>query len=93
MIPTATQFVVAEGKMYSPLSPGVTHARYFDQAARTVACIAEVLRRGKRTPAQWDTMRTTTSLVARSLAETPGLPTRRTSSPWSISRTSELGAS
>jgi hypothetical protein len=36
----ATQFVVIEAKMFSSLSKGVTHATYYDQAARTVACIA-----------------------------------------------------
>ena len=41
----ASQFIVLEAKMFSKLSSGVTHARYFDQAARTVACMAEVLRR------------------------------------------------
>lgn len=46
----AQQFVVIEAKMFSKLSSGVTHARYYDQAARTVACMAEVLEK-KRTPA------------------------------------------
>jgi len=32
------------------LSPGVSNARYFDQAARYVACIAEILYRAKRSP-------------------------------------------
>lgn len=36
----ATQFVVTEAKMFSSLSKGVTHAKYYDQAARTMACIA-----------------------------------------------------
>ena len=47
----ATQFVVLEAKMFSKLSSGVTHARYYDQAARSVGCIAEMLARAKRTPA------------------------------------------
>lgn len=38
----ATQFVVVEAKMFSKLSAGVTNARYFNQAARNVACIAEI---------------------------------------------------
>jgi hypothetical protein len=46
----ATQLIITEAKLFSPLSPGVTHARDFDQAARNVACIAEVLCRGKRPP-------------------------------------------
>jgi hypothetical protein len=40
----ANHFVVLEAKMFSRLSPGVSHARYFDQAARNVACMAEVLK-------------------------------------------------
>ena len=42
--PRAKQLSVVEGKMLSRLSRGVTNAKYFDQAARNVACIAEVLR-------------------------------------------------
>jgi hypothetical protein len=34
--------------MFSDLSAGVSYADYFDQAARTVACMAEVLKRAKR---------------------------------------------
>ena len=48
----ASQFLVTEAKLFSPLSPGVTRARYFDQAARNVACMAEVLWRAKRRPEQ-----------------------------------------
>lgn len=47
----AKHFVVIEAKMFSKLSPGVTHAKYYNQAARNVACIAEVLRRADRKPA------------------------------------------
>ena len=43
LTPNATHFVVLEAKLYSGLSKGVKHAKYFDQAARNVACIAEVL--------------------------------------------------
>lgn len=46
----ATHFVVVEAKMFSGLSSGVTNAPYYDQAARTVACIAEVLRLKDRRP-------------------------------------------
>jgi hypothetical protein len=49
--PDANHFVVLEAKMYSGLSKGVTHAKYFDQAARSVACMAEVLKRAECTPA------------------------------------------
>ena len=45
LLPGASQFVVLEGKVFSRLSAGVKNARYFDQAARNVACIAEVLHR------------------------------------------------
>ncbi len=46
----ATQLIVIEGKMFSPLSRGVKNAPLFDQAARNVACVAEVLRRADRAP-------------------------------------------
>src|SRR4051812_31741999 len=48
--PDAHQLVVVEGKLYNRLSPGVRNAPYYDQAARTVACMAEVLRRAGRDP-------------------------------------------
>jgi hypothetical protein len=41
--PTPSQFIVLEAKMLSPLSPGITNARYYDQAARSVACMAEAI--------------------------------------------------
>ncbi|MEI8173618.1 MAG: hypothetical protein WCH07_09075 [Deltaproteobacteria bacterium] len=40
----AKHFVVLEAKMFSKLSAGVKNADYFNQAARYVACIAEVLK-------------------------------------------------
>ena len=52
LLPTATQFVVLEAKLYSRLASGVTNATYFDQAARTAACMAEVLGRANRSPSQ-----------------------------------------
>ena len=50
LLPDATHFVVLEAKMFSNLSSGVKNASYFDQAARSVACIAEVLKRADRRP-------------------------------------------
>ena len=48
----AEQFIVIEAKLGSALSSGVTNAVSFDQAARNVACVAELLNRagmvGKR---------------------------------------------
>ena len=41
----ATQLVVVEAKMWSKLSSRTRNAPGYDQAARTVACIAETLRR------------------------------------------------
>jgi hypothetical protein len=46
--PDAGQFVVIEAKIAGRLSPGVKNAPFFDQAARSVACIAEALRRVER---------------------------------------------
>ena len=40
--PDATQLTVIEAKIWSPLSAGTRNAPYFNQAARNVACIAEV---------------------------------------------------
>jgi len=48
--PGASQFVVAEAKMFSGLSAGTKRATTFDQAARNVACVAEVLHQARRTP-------------------------------------------
>ena len=39
------QFTVVEAKVGSPLSAGTSNAKYFDQAARNVACMAEVVAR------------------------------------------------
>ena len=49
---SATQLIVIEAKLFSRLSRGVTKAPYFDQAARSVACIAELLFKAKRQPEQ-----------------------------------------
>ncbi len=43
LLPDATQLVVVEAKLFSGLSTGVKNAGYFDQAARSVACTAELL--------------------------------------------------
>lgn len=46
----ATQFSVIEAKIHSHLSKGTQHSPYFDQAARSVACMAESLRKSKTKP-------------------------------------------
>ena len=50
LAPDARQLVVLEAKLYARLSAGVRNAPYYDQAARSVACIAETLRRVDRRP-------------------------------------------
>jgi hypothetical protein len=45
--PTSTQFTVVEAKVGAPLSSGTSNAKYFDQAARNVACMAEVMGKGR----------------------------------------------
>lgn len=50
LAPDAAQFVVVEAKINAPLASGTSHAPGFDQAARNVACMAEVLRRANRPP-------------------------------------------
>jgi hypothetical protein len=52
--PAVEQFVVVEAEIGSPLSSGIRNASYFDQAARSVACIAESLRRAARRPSDVD---------------------------------------
>lgn len=50
----ARQFVLLEAKLFNRLSAGVKNAPFFDQAARSVACMAEILRRSGREPAGLD---------------------------------------
>jgi hypothetical protein len=50
LAPDARQLVVFEAKLFARLSAGVRNAPYYDQAARSVACIAETLRRAERSP-------------------------------------------
>jgi len=50
----ASQLVVTEAKMFSKLSAGVTNAKHYNQAARNVACIAEIACRAGITPASFD---------------------------------------
>lgn len=52
----ATQLVVTEAKMFSKLSAGVTNAKYFNQAARNVACIAEITKRGGIEPSSFESI-------------------------------------
>jgi len=42
---TMKQFKVIEAKMNSPLSKGTSNCPYYNQAARNVACMAEVIKR------------------------------------------------
>lgn len=50
LLPDSTHLMVIEAKMFAGLAPGVKNAPCFDQAARSVACVAEVLRRADRSP-------------------------------------------
>jgi len=52
LLDDATQLIVTEAKIYSPLSGGTRNAPFFDQAARNVACITELLSRANRPPSQ-----------------------------------------
>ncbi len=49
-------FVVVEAKMFSKLSPGVTNASFYNQAARNVACMAYVLGDAEIRPDSLDTL-------------------------------------
>jgi hypothetical protein len=46
----ANQLMVLEAKMFSALARGTSNARYYDQAARMVGCIAETLARAEHYP-------------------------------------------
>ena len=50
----AIQLVVTEAKMFSKLSAGVTNAKYYNQAARNVACIAEIASRAGIVPTSFE---------------------------------------
>jgi hypothetical protein len=52
----AHQLVVVEAKLYARLSAGVRNAPYYDQAARSVACMAETLRRVDKSPEAMDVL-------------------------------------
>jgi hypothetical protein len=52
--PAVEQFVVVEAKIGSSLSSGTRNAPYFDQAARTLACMAETLHCADRRPCDVD---------------------------------------
>lgn len=54
--PDATQFVVTEAKLSSPLSPGVKNAPDYDQAARNVACMAQVISETDLRPGEMTTI-------------------------------------
>ena len=50
LLSDATTLKVLEAKMLSKLSKGIKHAPYYNQAARSIACIAEILRRADKSP-------------------------------------------
>jgi len=50
LAPGARQLVVLEAKLFARFSAGVRNAPYYDQAARTIACMAETLRRAEIAP-------------------------------------------
>jgi hypothetical protein len=45
---TSNQLMVLEAKMFSHLSKGIKNAKYYDQAARTVACMAWTISQSNR---------------------------------------------
>jgi hypothetical protein len=56
LLPMATQFVVLEGKVFSKLRPGTKNALQYDQAARSVGCMAEVLKKAGRTLSEYQSL-------------------------------------
>ena len=56
LVEGAFRILVTEAKMFSKLSSGVKNASYFNQAARNVACIAEVICRAQISPSSLETI-------------------------------------
>ncbi len=54
LLPEAATLKVLEAKMLSKLSKGIKNASYYNQAARNIACIAEILRRAGKSPVVMD---------------------------------------
>ena len=54
--PDATQFIVTEAKLFAPLKKGVKALPNFDQAARSVACMAQVLSNAHRLPRDFSSL-------------------------------------
>lgn len=52
----AAHFVVLEAALFTPLKAGMDNARYYDQAACTVGCMVEALRRVDRYPVDMTTL-------------------------------------
>ena len=52
LLSEAVQLVVLEAKMFSRLASRTTNVSYYDQASRSVACIAETLARANRDPSK-----------------------------------------
>jgi len=50
LLDDASQLIVTEAKIYSPLSGGTRNAPSYDQAARNIACITEMLFRANHSP-------------------------------------------
>jgi len=48
LVPDSKQLIVIEAKMYSSLSKGTKNAPFYDQAARTVACMATTIERAQK---------------------------------------------
>lgn len=47
LVRPARQFIICEAKLFSKLTPGTTRAPEYDQAARNVGCLCEILRQAK----------------------------------------------
>ena len=48
LVPDSKQFIVIEAKMYSSLGGGTKKVAFYDQAARTVACMATTIERVRK---------------------------------------------
>ncbi len=52
----ATQLVLLEAKMFSRLSRGITKAKYYDQAARTMGCMAWTIFQSDRSGSDFESL-------------------------------------
>lgn len=56
LVPDSKQFIVIEAKMFSSLAGGIRNASFYDQAARTVACMASIVDRHRKSVSDFESI-------------------------------------